>query len=195
MINGLPKTTAEYIQASSRVGREHPGMVILAYNVNKSRDRSHYENFQSMHEGLYRFVEPTSVTPFSVGARKKGLPGIFFSYLRHFYPETRAADFEEEQLNAAASWVMEEVDLIFAEMDNSGIREELDNIIDKYLRNRETIYEWGNMGGNDHSDHISLIGVFSDSNRKRKHIFDVLPSLRNVDRSVSIGLKGDLIDG
>ena len=90
---------------------------------------------------------------------------------------------------------MEEVDLIFAEMDNSGIREELDNIIDKYLRNRETIYEWGNMGGNDHSDHISLIGVFSDSNRKRKHIFDVLPSLRNVDRSVSIGLKGDLIDG
>ena len=195
MINGLPKTTAEYIQASSRVGREHPGMVILAYNVNKSRDRSHYENFQSMHEGLYRFVEPTSVTPFSVGARKKGLPGIFFSYLRHFYPEIKAADFEDEQLEAAASWIMEEVDLIFAELDNSGIREELDNIIDKYLRNREIIFEWGNMGGNDHSDHISLIGVFSDSNRKRKHIFDVLPSLRNVDRSVSIGLKGDSIDG
>ena len=195
MINGLPKTTAEYIQASSRVGREHPGMVVLAYNVNKSRDRSHYENFQSMHEGLYKFVEPTSVTPFSVGARKKGLPGVFFSYLRHFYPETKAADFENDQLNAAAKWIMEEVEIIFKGMDNTIIKDELNEIIERYQNNRETIYDWGNMGGNDHSEHISLIGVFSDSNRKRKHVFDVLPSLRNVDRSVSIGLKGELVDG
>ena len=71
LVNGLPKTTAEYIQASSRVGREFPGLVYLTYNVNKSRDRSHYEYFRSMHEGLYRYVEPTSVTPFSAGARKK----------------------------------------------------------------------------------------------------------------------------
>jgi hypothetical protein len=148
-----------------------------------------------MHEGLYKFVEPTSVTPFSVGARKKGLPGVFFSYLRHFYPETKAADFENDQLNAAAKWIMEEVEIIFKGMDNTIIKDELNEIIERYQNNRETIYDWGNMGGNDHSEHISLIGVFSDSNRKRKHVFDVLPSLRNVDRSVSIGLKGELVDG
>ena len=79
------KTTAEYIQASSRVGRE-PGLVYLTYNVNKSRDRSHYEYFRSMHEGLYRYVEPTSVTPFSAGARKKDYLFLFFAYLKHFFP-------------------------------------------------------------------------------------------------------------
>lgn len=84
MVNGQPKTTSEYIQASSRVGRDKvPGLVITHYASSKSRDRSHYEMFLSYHQSLYRFVEPTSVTPFSLPARNRALHAALIIMIRH----------------------------------------------------------------------------------------------------------------
>ena len=83
-IMGQPKTTSEYIQASSRVGRkDHPGLVVTCYNPAKPRDRSHYETFFRYHNALYKWVEPTSVTPFSIPAVEKGLHGVLIILLRH----------------------------------------------------------------------------------------------------------------
>ena len=64
VITGQPKNTAEYIQASCRVGRgsEGSGLVFTLYNQSRSRDRSHFENFKNFHQSLYRHVEPSSVT-------------------------------------------------------------------------------------------------------------------------------------
>ncbi|WP_434797383.1 helicase-related protein [Terrisporobacter vanillatitrophus] len=83
VVVGQPKLTSEYIQASSRVGRHDPGIVFTLYNSSKTRDRSHYEQFYKYHQSFYKFVEPTSVTPFSEPARERGLHAIFISMVRH----------------------------------------------------------------------------------------------------------------
>ena len=80
---GQPKTTAEYIQASSRVGRRYPGLVVMLYNQARSRDRSFYEHFQRYHGSFYAEVEATSVTPFASRARDRALHAAFVIIARH----------------------------------------------------------------------------------------------------------------
>ena len=80
-----PKTHAEYIQATSRVGRDdrRPGLVVTLLNVHKPRDRSHYERFRHYHETFYRSVEVSSVTPFSARALDRGFAGALVGLARH----------------------------------------------------------------------------------------------------------------
>jgi len=84
VVFGQPKTSAEYIQATSRVGRDHerPGLVVTILNVHKPRDRSHYERFAAYHQSFYRAVEATSVTPFSPRALDRGLAGTLVALAR-----------------------------------------------------------------------------------------------------------------
>jgi Helicase conserved C-terminal domain len=79
-----PKTAAQYIQASSRVGRDaaHPGLVTVIYNPSNARDRSHFERFRSFHERLYAQVEPVSATPFSPPALERALHAVMVAYIR-----------------------------------------------------------------------------------------------------------------
>ena len=91
LVSGQPKTTAEYIQATSRVGRDadRPGLVVTLLNVHKPRDRSHYERFAAWHESFYRGVEATSVTPFSPRAMDRGLAAVTVAMARLGIPELR----------------------------------------------------------------------------------------------------------
>ncbi|MGX1807493.1 helicase-related protein [Nocardia sp. NPDC055321] len=89
-VMGQPQTTAEYIQATSRVGRRHPGLVAIMLNSARPRDRSHYEAFQSFHSALYREVESTSVTPFSARARDRGLHAVLVGLTRLMIPGATA---------------------------------------------------------------------------------------------------------
>jgi len=85
VVFGQPKTSAEYIQATSRVGRspERPGLVVTLLNIHRPRDRSHYERFAAYHESFYCSVEATSVTPFSPRALDRGLAGTLVALARH----------------------------------------------------------------------------------------------------------------
>ncbi len=86
VVAGQPKSTSEYIQASSRVGRQTPGLVVTCFNVRRPRDRSHYERFVAYHQSFYRYVEATSLTPFSGPALDRGLAGTLMAMARLGHP-------------------------------------------------------------------------------------------------------------
>jgi len=98
VVAGQPRSTSEYIQATSRVGRQNPGLVVTMYNWLGVRDLSHYERFRSYHEALYRYVEAISVTPFSSRAVERGLNGVLVGMSRLSIPGI-AFDTDAEQFN------------------------------------------------------------------------------------------------
>jgi len=89
VVLGQPKTHAEYIQATSRVGRtdDRPGLVVTLLNIHKPRDRSHYERFRHYHETFYGSIEVASATPFSARALDRGFAGALVGLARHARPE------------------------------------------------------------------------------------------------------------
>ena len=89
LVQGQPKTAAEYIQATSRVGRDHnsPGIVLAVLNLHKPRDRMHFEQFTHFHPSFYRAVEATSVTPWSARALDRALAAMVVAIARHLQPQ------------------------------------------------------------------------------------------------------------
>ena len=137
VVNGQPKTTSDYIQATSRVGRGAvPGLVLTQYSATKPRDRSHYENFRSYHEALYRYVEPTSVTPFSLPSRNRALPAALVIVVRHGLgyggnADAGTVDFTSTRLAAALDRFLNRVEM--ADPDEAAdTRTEINRLIDSW---------------------------------------------------------------
>lgn len=88
LVQGQPKAAAEYIQATSRVGRrvDRPGLVLTLLNVHKPRDRMHHEQFRHFHTCFYRSVEATSITPWAARALDRALPAVVVAAARHVDP-------------------------------------------------------------------------------------------------------------
>jgi len=109
LINGMPRNTAEYIQASSRVGRKENGLVFTLFGPALSRDKSIYEHFMPYHRTFYKNVEPVSVTPFTENTIKRLLPTMVVAYVRHkipgMYENNKAKDFMEEHLEELKAYL------------------------------------------------------------------------------------------
>jgi hypothetical protein len=92
VVGGQPKVTAEYIQATSRVGRDvaGPGLVATVLNWARPRDLSHYEAFEHFHATFARHVEALSVTPFASRALDRGLTAVAMALIRHQSDATNA---------------------------------------------------------------------------------------------------------
>ncbi len=102
VVTGQPKNTAEYIQASSRVGRSagKPGLVVTIYNWSRPRDLAHYEDFGHYHATYYRQVEALSVTPYTRRALDRGTAATFVAAVRNATePYSRDADAQDVDLD------------------------------------------------------------------------------------------------
>ena len=118
-VTGQPKQNSEYIQATSRIGRSHPGLVVTLYNAYRPRDLSHYENFTGYHAQLYRFVEGTTATPFSARARDRVLHALVISAIRLNYPQmannpdaAAIVSLTDEQIAAVRKMIIDRLNIV-----------------------------------------------------------------------------------
>jgi hypothetical protein len=108
VVQGQPKTAAEYIQATSRIGRDHnrPGLVVVVLNLHKPRDRTHFEQFGQFHRSFYRAVEATSVTPWAARALDRALAAIVVAAARHIdqslTPDTAVKELKNQSATRTA---------------------------------------------------------------------------------------------
>jgi Helicase conserved C-terminal domain len=140
VVNGQPKSTAEYIQASSRVGRGIPGLVITLYNFGRPRDLSHFEHFRSYHSALYRSVEATSVTPWAPRARDKALHAVVASVVRHLVPgldgdeDATRFDPSNPAVKALIASILARVSAASDGMEAADTQADLGAIVDEWAR-------------------------------------------------------------
>lgn len=185
IIDGQPKLNSEYIQASSRVGRRTPSIVINLYNATKSRDKSHYEQFITYHSNIYKYVEATSVTPFSSMAREKALHAVLISLARQFIPEMkdekgagRIKD-KKDEIYKLVNKILQRIKIVDEE-ELQKAEEELDDIIEKW----DKITDGYNLTYSQ-KDTKKLL-VRTDEANNSTSGFITLNSMRNVDTASNI---------
>ncbi|WP_438040178.1 helicase-related protein [Sorangium sp. So ce128] len=194
LVNGQPKGIAEYIQATSRVGRRHPGLVVTVLNNAKARDRSHYETFQAWHATLYRDVEATSVTPFASRARDRALHAVLVALVRHLAPgmldkpDIDSAD--PAELQAIVDWLSHRAESV--DPSEKAIEEELRDRLECW-RVRSPGQYW-----NDWNSKTSLLQSAERAATKRAlgrspgEAWATLNNMRNVEPSVHFRLAPKL---
>ncbi|MBN2195017.1 MAG: DISARM system helicase DrmA [Polyangiaceae bacterium] len=220
VVTGQPKTASEYIQATSRVGRAYPGLVVTCLNTARPRDRSHYERFVSFHQSFYRDVEATSVTPFSGQSLERGLVGTLLTMLRHglttedgqtvmepptgvmkLHPNRSAAERVLEQLVTRArghrDWYDDEAETRIAEL----VRKRGRNFLDAWERVVEAAREAGTDRTYSKNDRAASQGkplLFTATDPRPEdrdeRQFQIATSMRDVEPSVLVWLRFKQLD-
>ncbi|MFE9887702.1 helicase-related protein [Streptomyces scopuliridis] len=193
LMNGQPKTTSEYIQATSRVGRRHvPGLIVTLFRSTKPRDRSHYESFGVYHRSLYRHVEPTSVTPWSMPSRNRALHAVLTILVRHgigLDAEDKAGDIVHHASEVARirDLVVDHVRRADPE-EADAAAEHLDSRIEEWWQEAEIARGDGSRLHYQPQGrlHFALLRDFG----KQDGMWETAQSMRNVDRECLVAVKG-----
>lgn len=200
VVASQPKATAEYIQATSRVGRAFPGLVCTVYNWARPRDLSHYERFEHYHATFYQQVEALSVTPFSPRALDRGLSGVLVAYLRllgeAFNANQRAGDLEKSHPFVAETLAdmryragmvsrSREIEELVASM--------LESRLDEWLSRAEATTGGALLGYTQQLDGRTL-GLLKQPVEEERDLFTCLNSLRDVEPAVALILKDQGMD-
>jgi len=200
LINGQPKTTSEYIQASSRVGRNKdypPAIILTLFSPSKPRDRSHYETFNTYHQALYRHVEPTSITPWALPARDRAFHASLVALVRlsgHLLGNEDVGRFDKNNdefkslnINFRERVIASALDMEQSEIDK--IINHLVAIIDEWhaaARDGEINRYDAGKGGQQFNPLLKEFGK-----TKKKGLWDTLNSMRNVDTETLIKVWGE----
>ena len=213
LVVGQPKNTAEYIQATSRVGRDasRPGLVITLGNWARPRDLAHYEQFRHFHETFYARVEPLTVTPFSVTAIDRGLDGALVAAARvtqagcsdGLNPEHNAGRVTEqaEALDRLVDKLSTRISAAAGEEESKYARNRLAGRVGEWKkRQREVAKKHGDLvyeRGADNASHFPLLrsaeSAGSRGSRPDDAPFVVAGSMREVQPEINLLVSPDPI--
>jgi hypothetical protein len=189
---GQPKTTSEYIQSTSRVGRgSAPGLVFAVYNQSKPRDRSHLEHFTSYHSSLYRWVEPTSVTPFSLPTRERALHAVAIIIARNWGGKSTLDSSNSPDLalqDRIIEWILNRVESIDPD-ERMAVASELKSFFEKW--SSATVSEYGKMHQDPDTANVLMYPAGQSRSTSETPPFPTPTSMRNVDPNCTIFIPGD----
>lgn len=186
VVNGQPKTTSEYIQATSRVGRskDAPGLIIVLFNPFRARDKSHFEQFHYYHSTIYSQVEPTSVTPYSSPVREKALHSLLITFIRYFGSNINSAyprPFPKDTLVQEFKNVIEQrVKVIDPDELNETMRKVEERLEEWRIYNPA---EYGTFGASENNSILMYPAGIVKDEEMMERAWATLSSMRNVDRS------------
>jgi hypothetical protein len=194
VVAGQPKATAEYIQATSRVGRAFPGIVCAVYNWTRPRDISHYERFEQYHATFYQQVEALSVTPFSPRALDRGLSAVLVSVLRQDQSDLnangRAAAFRRNYagLQPILAAIIQRAEQIKGPATGQLIRDMLNARVDRWVNRAESLSAPAILGYAHQSGGLTVPLLHQPSDEDWE-VFTCLNSLRDVEPGVALVLN------
>lgn len=192
VVEGQPKTTAEYIQATSRVGRgKAKGIVFVVYSTTKPRDRSHYENFAMYHQSFYQNVEPSSVTAFCRQVRERALFGTLIGIYRSVDDDDSEAFRypEETSYQLAAEAIRKRVEAVDPH-ELEGTIEDLEEIHESW---KSSDYDrWFELKPEnfDHPTPLMHPTGAESSDKWSGGTFEVPTSMRSVDAQCKVRIVG-----
>jgi hypothetical protein len=186
-----PKTNAEYIQATSRVGKSKPGIVLPLYNAMRSRDKSHYEQFSYYHQTFYKQVEPTSVTPFAFRAVEKALHSVYVALIRHKVAEMRGnADVvnyskKHSEVKRIKQFILDRID----DIDSTALEyandwlEHFESLWERDVKNKKENFYYSLK---NHMPETAYTLLVEAEKENLSNLPSTLNALRNVDTSSNV---------
>jgi Helicase conserved C-terminal domain len=200
VVGGQPKATAEYIQATSRVGRSRPGLVCTVLNWARPRDLSHYERFEHYHATFYQHVEALSVTPFAPRAIDRGLSALLVSLIRlagiDFNPNdgATAVKWDHEFVKRAIETIASRAELVLgSKQAGDDIRNELKHRLDYWLAQAAMKTGGSRLGYQERKDGLTR-GLLQQPTLGRWEQFSCLNSLREVEPTVNLVIDDGSFD-
>jgi hypothetical protein len=197
VVANQPKSTAEYVQATSRIGRRVPGLVFTVFNWARPRDLSHLETFEQFHATIYRQVEALSVTPFADRAVDRGLTGVLVALVRDLSdtynanPRAGAFDRNDELADHIVRYLKRRAGNVSGDNAvSSEVEHELDARLDQWDKERKVpgrrlAYDRPYGASDD------TVGLLHRPEEGRWRRMTCQTSLRNVDQGIRLLLSRD----
>ena len=196
VVASQPKATAEYIQATSRVGRRFPGIVCTVYNWARPRDLSHYERFGHYHATFYQQVEALSVTPFSPRALDRGLSAVLGALVRlpgsDYNANQRAGQLDRSHpyVEAALGEIRRRGRLVRGSQEvEEDLSQWLEYRLDTWLAIARNTASGGGILGYKNVRDGRTLGLLKQPTEEDWDTFTCLNSLRDVEPGVALILQ------
>ncbi|SFD73225.1 DISARM system helicase DrmA [Streptomyces aidingensis] len=199
VVTGQPKNTAEYIQASSRVGRDaaRPGIVLTLYNWSRPRDLAHFEDFEHYHATFYRQVEALSVTPFTRRSLDRGTTAAYIAAVRHACDEfsgntdAERVVLDDPRVREAERRLLARAEAVDGDRARGYLAERIDALRDAWQARKS---EQGRLGYRGQTrQKQTVLGLLRNADGNGWDVLTVPQSMRETENEINMLLPGDTV--